>query len=387
MYNRKLVFTAACLGMLIFGIVLTTLGAILPFITEKFGIDKTSAGSLMLLMSFGILIGSLIFGPIVDRHGYKKLLIICVILIFICLEIIAYAPNLSLLRLAIFIVGLVGGVINGGTNALVADISKEGKSAELSVLGIFFGIGAIGVPLFMGSLLKYLTYYQIMAGIGSIVILPLLFFILLRFPSPKQAQGFPIKEGLSLLKEITLILFGIILFFESGMEITVSSWSALFVKEELAITANKAVLYLSFYWLGIVLARLVLGYILKKISSMVVQFTSVGIALIGALFMLFSNHLHLSIAGLFLLGCGFAAGYPVMLGYIGNLYPKLSGTAFSIVFVMALIGGMILPYLTGILGQSLGLRTSFIIIPISLCCLAILFGIVLKRMPYSNLSK
>jgi len=387
MYNRKLVFTAACLGMLIFGIVLTTLGAILPFITEKFGIDKTSAGSLMLLMSFGILIGSLIFGPIVDRHGYKKLLIICVILIFICLEIIAYAPNLSLLRLAIFIVGLVGGVINGGTNALVADISKEGKSAELSVLGIFFGIGAIGVPLFMGSLLKYLTYYQIMAGIGSIVILPLLFFILLRFPSPKQAQGFPIKEGLSLLKEITLILFGIILFFESGMEITVSSWSALFVKEELAITANKAVLYLSFYWLGIVLARLVLGYILKKISSMVVQFTSVGIAFVGALFMLFSNHLHLSIAGLFLLGCGFAAGYPVMLGYIGNLYPKLSGTAFSIVFVMALIGGMILPYLTGILGQSLGLRTSFIIIPISLCCLAILFGIVLKRMPYSNLSK
>jgi FHS family glucose/mannose:H+ symporter-like MFS transporter len=384
MYNRKLVFTAACLGMLMFGIILTTLGAILPFIIEKFDIDKSSAGSLMLLMSFGILTGSLIFGPIVDRYGYKRLLIIGAILIFVCLEAIAFAPSFSLLRLAIFIVGFVGGVINGGTNALVADISEEGKSAELSILGIFFGIGAIGLPLSMGSLLKYLSYHHIMAGVGFVVIIPLLFFIFLGFPSPKQAQGFPIKEGLSLLKEIPLILFGMVLFFESGMEITVGSWSALFVKEELAITANRAVLFLSFYWLGIVLVRLTLGYILKKISSVIVQFTSVGIALIGALLMLFSNNLHLSIAGLFLLGSGFAAGFPVMLGYVGNLYPKLSGTAFSIAFVMALTGGMILPYLTGIMGQSLGLRTSFIIIPISLCCLAILFGIVIKRIQNIN---
>jgi fucose permease len=72
-----------------------------------------------------------------------------------------------------------------------------------------------------------------------------------------------------------------------------------------------------------------------------------------------------------------------MLGYVGDLYPKLSGTAFSIAFAMALTGGMILPYLTGIMGQSLGLRTSFIIIPISLCCLAVLFGTVIKRIQKS----
>ncbi len=384
MYNRKLVFIAACLGMLIFGIVLTTFGAILPFIIEKFVIDKASAGSLMLLMSFGILTGSLIFGPIVDRYGYKSLLIRSAALIFISLEAIAFTPRFSFLRLAAFIVGLVGGIINGGTNALVADISDEGKSANLSILGIFFGIGAIGVPLLMGALQKYFTYEHILAGVGFIVIIPFLLFVFLRFPSPKQAQGFPIKEGLSLLKELTLISFGMILFFESGMEITVGSWSALFLKEELAVTADKAVLFLSFYWLGMVLTRLILGYLLKKTSPVIVQFSSVAIALVGAFLMLFSNSLFLSIPGLFLLGCGFAAGFPVMLGYIGNLFPKLSGTAFSIAFVMALTGGMILPYLTGILGQPFGLRMSFIIIPISLCCLAILFGMVIRRIQKAN---
>jgi hypothetical protein len=43
--------------MLAFGIVLTTLGAVLPSLVERFGIDKSAAGALFLLMSFGILVG------------------------------------------------------------------------------------------------------------------------------------------------------------------------------------------------------------------------------------------------------------------------------------------------------------------------------------------
>lgn len=378
MYNRKLVFIASCLGIFMFGIILTTLGAILPFIIEKFGIDKTSAGSLMLLMSFGILTGSLIFGPTVDRYGYKILLVICSAVIFIGLEAIAFSPNFGLLRFTVFIVGLAGGVINGGTNALVADISEDGKSANLSILGIFFGVGAIGVPLLLGSLLQYFSYENIMGGVGFFIVIPFLVFLAVRFPAPKQAQGFPIKQGLNLFSELPLILFGFILFFQSGMEITVGSWSSLFFKEELTIDANKAVLFLSFYWLGIMLTRLILGYLLKKISPVIVQFSSFGIALVGALLLLFSSNLNLAIPGLFLLGCGFAAAFPIILGYVGDRYPKLSGTAFSIAFVMALTGGMIFPYLTGFTGQSLGLRISFIAIPINLGCQAILFWIVLK---------
>lgn len=379
MFNRKLVFTAACLGIFMFGIILTTLGSILPFIIEKFGIDKTSAGSLMLLMSFGILTGSLIFGPVVDRYGYKALLMICSAIILIGLEAIAYSPHFNLLRIAVFVVGFAGGIINGGTNALVADISDSGKCANLSILGIFFGVGAIGVPLLLGSLQKYFSYETIMGGVGSFIVLPFIIFGALRFPAPKQAQGFPLKQGLTLVSELPLILFGLILFFQSGMEITIASWAASFFKEELLLDANKAVLFLSFYWLGIMLARLALGYLLQKASPAIVQFSSMGIACIGALLLIFSSSLALAIPGLFLIGCGLAAAFPVILGYVGDRYPKLSGTAFSIAFVMALTGGMIFPYFTGVAGQSLGLRHSFIATPISLVCQAILFWIVLQK--------
>ncbi|MCI0516186.1 MFS transporter [candidate division KSB1 bacterium] len=384
MYNRRLVFWAACLGMLIFGIVLTTLGASLPSLIEKFGLDKARAGSLMALMSVGILLGSVIFGPVVDYAGYKGLLILCTFFIFIGLEGIALALNLGSLQFAIFLIGFSGGIINGGANALVADISEAGKSANLSFLGVFFGIGAIGVPLLLGILLNHLSYQIIIAAVGMIVLGVFIFFTTLRFPAPKHAQGLPIKEGLRLLDQLTLLLFGVLLFFESGMEITVGNWSGLFLKEELVLEPNRAVLFLSFYWLGMVCSRLILGYVLKKYSSASIQFTCLGVAFIGAMLLIFSQSLALSSVGLFLVGCGLAAGFPVMLGYVGNLYAHLSGTAFSIVLVIALIGGTLFPYFTGILGQHFGLRLSFAIIPVSLVLMAWLFRTVLNRIAASK---
>ena len=58
--------------------------------------------------------------------------------------------------------------------------------------------------------------------------------------------------------------------------------------------------------------------------------------------------------------------------YHADRYAQLSGTAFSVVIVMALTGGMVLPYVTGVLGASYGLRGSFVIVPVALVLLALL---------------
>ncbi|MFB0515860.1 MAG: sugar MFS transporter [Candidatus Neomarinimicrobiota bacterium] len=379
MYNRRLVFTSACLGLLIFGIVMTVLGAILPSVLAKFEVTKAGAGSLFLLMSFGILLGSLVFGPIVDRFGYQYLLIVCAVLVLLGLEGVAFAPSFQLLRLAVLVVGIGGGIINGGGNALVADISEEGRSAGLSLLGMFYGIGALGVPLILGSLLDLLSYEVILAGVGFSVGLPLIYFAAIRFPAPKQAQGLPIRSGVGLLKEVTLLLFGFILFFESGMEMMVGGWSAAFFNEELGIGTSRAVLYLALYWVGMISARLVLGVILKRVSPVPVLRVSLSIAFVGSVMMLFSTGIALALPGLLLIGVGFGAGFPVILGYIGDRYPTLSGTAFSIAFVIALVGGMLLPYLTGIIGNAASLRLALIIIPASIIIMQIIFGAVLRR--------
>lgn len=372
MYNRNRVFAAACLGMLVFGIVLTTLGAILPVLTERLGLDKAHAGSLFLLMSGGILVGSVVFGPVVDRRGYKNLLIASVVLVLIGLEGIAFASSLGFLRGAVFLIGLGGGIINGGTNALVADISEEGRSASLSMLGVFFGIGAFGIPFMLGFLLDRFDHATLIASIGGLVVLPLLFFMVTRFPTPKQAQGFPLREGLRLAKDPTLLLMGLLLFLQSGMEIMTGGWAATFFNEELALTASDAVFVLSLFWAGMVLARLLLGSLLKRMDPSLTLKLFMGVAFAGSLIMAFAQVTWLAAFGLFLTGAGLAAGFPVILGYVGDRYPTLSGTAFSLVLVMALTGGSILPYITGLLGEAWGLRASFLLLPASLALMFLL---------------
>jgi MFS transporter, FHS family, glucose/mannose:H+ symporter len=384
MTNRRALFACACLGMLTFGIVLTTLGAVLPGIVERFGIDKTQAGSLFLLMTFGILAGTLVFGPMVDRYGFKGMLLFGTVLIAIGLEGIAFAPSMGALRIAIAIIGFGGGIINGATNALVADISTEGKHASLNLLGVFFGIGAVGVPFALAVTSGQFSSASLIAGVGGLVAIPFLYIAITPFPAPKHAQGFPIAAAGGLLREPLLLLMGIMLFLESGMEIAVGGWTSTFVNEELAVGPQKALIILSLYWLGMMIGRMTLGTVLRNVRPVSVMFGCIAIGFTGTVLLLFTHNVAAAVLGVFMLGVGFAAAFPTVLGFVGERYAALSGTAFSLVIAIALLGGMFLPWLMGVVADRYGMRGSFVIVPVALVILAMLLGILSRRMRAST---
>lgn len=379
MHSRR-VFAIACMGMLAFGIVLTTLGALLPGVVAQYEVSMAQAGSLFLLMTFGILAGSLVFGPIVDRRGYKGMTLFALVAILIGLEAIAFAPSFGWLRAAVLFVGFGGGLVNGGANALVADVSTDQRGAGLALLGVFFGIGAAGMPFALWVLDDTFSRAAILAGIGALLLVPIAMTLATSFPPAKQTQGLPIAQARGLLGDRVLLLMGLMLFLESGMEITVGGWTTSYFINELGIAQTTATIHLSLYWLGMMLARLALGVVLRRAPAATVLLSCIGIALAGSLLLVSTSSVPAAALAVFLLGVGFAAGFPVVLGFVGDRHPQLSGTAFSIVIVMALVGGMILPYVTGVLGDSYGLRGSFLIVPAALVLMAALLAIVSRRL-------
>lgn len=182
MYKRTHLFSAACTAIFLFGIGLITLGAVLPSLKEKFQLDEVSAGALFSILPFGILMGSLIFGPISDRFGYKALLILSQLFMVAGFEGIAYAPSLGLLQVCVFLFGMGGGAINGATSALIADTSTYSKGSDLSLLGVFFGLGALSMPFITGLLKGYLSFVEIISAVGMITLLASLSLFLIRFP-------------------------------------------------------------------------------------------------------------------------------------------------------------------------------------------------------------
>jgi fucose permease len=379
MYNRNLVFWAACLGMLVFGIVMLSLGTINIFIAEQFKDSNPDIASLAVFLPLGIFIGSLTFGPIIDRYGYKNLLIFCILLIAGGIEGIAYAADFRLVQLSFFIIGLGGGVINGGTNALVADISDTEKGAKLSLLGAFFGFGALGMPVVVGFLQNYFSFLTIIKVIGLIIFLTIVYFLLIRFPEAKQKTRNSSVNGFKLLKSPLLLLIGLILFFESGIEGLMNNWTALYLSSHLQ-TAPDATLYaLSFIVIGMTGMRLILGFTLKYIRDHLMLYGSYGLILIGTVIVMFVPSYTTILVGLTMIGAGFAAVFPILLGYVGNLFAEASGTAFSIVFGIALIGNMLINAAVGIVNRHFGIQYYLVVLLVGLIFQVLFFTIIAKK--------
>jgi fucose permease len=261
----------------------------------------------------------------------------------------------------------------------VADVTPEGRESGLAHLGVFFGIGALGVPLVLGLLLRWASYTAIVAGLALMVVAPIVDFLAVPFPPPKQAHGFPLRRVGAILGDTTLLLVGVMLFFQSGMEITLGGWSAQYLREVLVSSEERSILVLSLFWVGMVLARLVLIRLLRFLPAVTVFPGFLAVAMAGAALLLAVPSVTAAGAGLFLLGFGLAAGFPILLGFLGGLYRDLTGTAFSAVFVLALFGGSLLPYLTGVLGDRQGLQMSLLVVPIGLLAQGMLFLLLRRR--------
>lgn len=349
------VFISACLGMLLFGITLITLGSVTLEIQEKFSLDAVSAGAIFSILPFGVLAGSFIFGPVADRHGYKIILVLSAFAIFVGLEGIAFAPSLLVLKISVFIFGLGGGAINGAANGVVSDISTQNKEANLSILGVFFAIGALGIPFILGLLENQVTYQMVLFYTGCLVFLFSIVFIAVNFPRPKLVEGIPSSRVFQLLKDEILLIIGLFLFCQSGFEALVNNWTTTFLVQDKVVSTDKSLYALSLYVAAMAVMRLVLGSLLRKFSSKIVVLISALLLIVGTMILSFTTSYTASVGGLLLIGAGLAAGFPVMLGLVGARYSDISGTAFSIVISIALTGSILLNYGMGLLVKWYGI--------------------------------
>jgi FHS family glucose/mannose:H+ symporter-like MFS transporter len=385
MYHQRLVFAAACAGMLLFGIVFLSLGSVNNLLAERFQLDDNAIGTLTALLPFGILAGSLVFGPVVDRSGYKGMLLIAAVLVGASLEGLAFAGSKGLVQLFVFLIGVGGGVLNGATNALAADVSEGERGAKLALLGVFFGLGALAMPGTLALLSKHYPLPAIVAGIGAVVVAPVLLFLLIRFPPPKQRTGkFSPAKSFVLLKDPIFLFAGLALAVQSGMEGMSNDWMTRYFKK-VALGPERADEWKTQLGLvavtgAMVAARLVLSGLLKRVNSRWVLFGSLLITAAGALLLRLAGAYGVSLAAAFLIGAGLAAAFPVVLGYVGDLYPAQSGTAFSTLFFIALLGNMTINKSFGALAQIHGVRQYTWVMLGCLTLSAILLGCVVKHL-------
>src|SRR5882724_12158364 len=116
---------AAILAILVYGMIAAMLGTILPELSARFKLTPSQNGSIAFAQALGLIIASLAVGPLIDTEGKKVGLVLGLAVITVALFALPRASGYGQIMMFIFLLGLGGGIIVTGANALASDVSEE----------------------------------------------------------------------------------------------------------------------------------------------------------------------------------------------------------------------------------------------------------------------
>jgi len=369
-------------GMFVFGIVMAVTGALLPRLTIGLG----QAGNLIFILSFSMLVAMLCLGPVIDRFGKKVPLAAGSVLVGAALALMAASRSYPSLLAAVAMLGIGGGALNGGTNTLVADLHKDPrrKNAALSLLGVFFGFGALFLPFVIGAMVERLGLGLILGVTAALPAVVALLFFALQFPEPRRAEGLKLSLVGRLARNPLVLLFGLLLFFQSGNEFTIGGYTAAYLTRDVRLPLGAASYLLAAYWAALMVSRMALSRLLLYFNGPgVVMLSGLGAAA-GAVLLMLAHSLPAAAAGTVLIGMSFAGIYPTVLGLAGARFEDASGTVFGIIFAIALVGGMTVPWMVGQIAARTGLRTALVLPVFCGVMICVLQALIARRLGRST---
>jgi MFS family permease len=331
-----------------FGFSLVLLGTLFGFpeVRARLHVDVLKQGGMSSLLIMGMFVSTSVVGPLIDRFGNKIVLAISSFLVAAAFVSFAFVDSFALAGLVAVLLGLGGGGLNTSTNVVVSEIYPENRGAMLNVLAIFFGGGAVVVPL-LAARVSPNTAMFFAAGFATLCGI---MYLAMPFPPAREGHAFALRDAIKVVTYPGVLLFSGVLFFESANEQVTHTFASTWVGAAGA-SPRIATFALMGYMLAMATGRLFAVRLLKIMPKQNLVMASAIGSLAGTA-ILFSSHSAAGMAtGIVVTGLGFSAIYPTVLAIAGDRYQKFAGTVFGTLFAIALIGAFVAPSLTGFVGK------------------------------------
>ncbi|MFF5111377.1 MFS transporter [Streptosporangium sp. NPDC000509] len=386
-------------------------GVLLPTLIGDYGVDMTTIGITFFVSSAGFMLAGSTTGPLLERLGTRLSLAVAGGLYVISTLYMATRPPFAAFVAVQLVVGYGTGVLESVLNAYLAELPSA--TTLLNRLHAFFGVGALLGPLLAAWTLTFLPWTAVWLVL-ALACLPLLAGFLVAYPrrtpdaldapdvsvkpgvpvppaapepsvqpgasasEPSAKEGTPYpdapvppagplgsepeRSGLltSVLRTPAVVLASVFLAVYVGLEISVGNWGFTFLVEEHAQTGLTAGYIASGYWLGLTLGRFLISPAATRMGLTAVGMTYVCLVGVTASTVLtwVAPGVVVATAGFLLLGFFLGPVFPTAMAVVPTLTTaRLVPTAIGIMNGVSVIGGAALPWLTGAIGQSVGIWT------------------------------
>lgn len=356
---------AGFLAIFVWGSIAGLLGAVLPALRERAGLSLADSGRVFVALSSGLVVASLVAGPLLDRLGKRPVLIGAVALIVASLTAFTQAFSLAPMLVLAFAMGAGGSALVTGAHALIADLNADHRPAALNLLDFFFGVGAFVTPFAIVPLqarggVEVVLF--VLAGLASVV---LVYLVAQPFAAVQAAAGHGPAAGggwRELLSPAFLVP-ALLIFLYVGTEQSIWDWQVTYSMQHLGMSQVDAARMLSVFPVAIMIGRAANTRILLRFDPVIVLRVSTMGALAAFSVVMLAPTAWVATVALAAAGVCMATVFPTTLGVISARFASVSGTALGAAITCGWLGSVAISPGFGFIAHQQTFARAYLLIP------------------------
>jgi fucose permease len=358
---------ASIVAIFVYGMIAAMLGTILPELSDRFHLTPTQNGTIAFAQALGLIIASVGVGPLLDTEGDKIGLVLGLVFIAIALFALPRSPGFRSILLLLFLLGVGGGIVVTGANALVSGVSVAHRGTALNLVNLFFGLGGFTTPFISANLFKR-NWVRLCYTVASLTVVTVVIQAVTKMPPPTTgAAGFVLADAGPILGRPLLFMLGLFLFLYISCEVGVWNWLPRHLIAQ-GIPESRALNILSLgFALGLLFGRVGVSPILIHEPAIAVTLAASIAMAVTTFLMLRTNKPTAAFILVFIAGLSMAPVFPTTLAIVGTAFPRMTGTAMGFVMTCGWVGLAVSSRLIGAIagGDPLRLKKALLLIPAS----------------------
>ena len=355
---------AAVVAIFVYGMIAAMLGTILPDLSSRFQLTPRQNGTIATAQALGLMLASLAVGPLLDDLGKKFGLILGLALIALALLLLPRSKGYRNVVLLLFVLGMGGGIVVTGANALTSDVGEAHRAIALNLVNLFFGLGGLTTPFISANIFKR-NWVRLCFTVAILTLGTLVVQIVVAMPAPTGAGRFIFADAGPVLGRPLLFLLGALLFLYVGCEVGVWNWLARHLIAQ-GVPESRALNILSLgFALGLLVGRVAVTPILVHVSAIHVTLGASIAMAVTTFLMLRANSPSAAWVVVFLAGVSMAPVFPTTLAIVADAFPRMTGTAIGFAITCGWAGLAVSSRIIGAIagGDPRQLRKALLVIP------------------------
>lgn len=334
------------------------LGTILEPMVDHYGIAYGDGGQLIMNQFLGFLVGVLVAPAIVKNLGRKVTVVLSLLAFATSQLMLGILPAWHVLLFTVPLGGAGIGILETVVAALIVGHLKERKASVLVLVEVFFGVGALLIPVISAFLIANGIWNFAFFVVTMLSLIAALLWIFLPFghlQSILQKQSTSTKKNDQgrrrqryTNKQIPLVIVGAFFFFMYvGTEMVLPNYLPTILSMTTNLGASTLALSITVFWAAMTIGRLFMTFVIERIgySKLFV------ICCFGQLFSLtifaISPTVIIGFIAIFLAGLLMGGIFSIGLLIVNERISGFEEWTTSILVAMGGLGGALLPKLVG----------------------------------------